>query len=252
MFSSCKKEEANQSENTDLVTKPFKSYYLKSNISTDMLVRQASMYSGKPLEETLEDLVIKKSISINAKETILKLFKNKNAESFKKEAKERMRIRAENNVKRNSFQLYASVYSRENNKDITLSDQQATEIFDYMMLDLVNTRGISWGCAGAIAGVGLSIASLFVGGPVTVAAAAIWGAGHIVSVLSLTACASSKMAHHLQETIEKTDEETFVKDFINNQELPIQNPQEPDTDLPIENDPYYIPKPNNPPLQPLR
>lgn len=73
-------------------------------------------------------------------------------------------------------------------RDDLNNDEKQTAMLYTIMLDDMVGRGISWGCAGAIAGVGISIAGLFIGGPVTVAAAALWGAGHVLSVLSLTAC----------------------------------------------------------------
>lgn len=169
-----------------------------------VLQKNAEYYNNNSIENILDDLVKNRIISNIAKNKILKNIHNKSQQDFKEEVLQRIKERS------SSFPTYSTSSEETNHpEEGLLDDELAVEVFDNMTLMLLS-RGISWGCAGAIAGVGLSIAGGIVGGPVTIAAAAIWGAGHIVSVLSLTACVGSQASEKLEEDILNNTEEEFI------------------------------------------
>ncbi|MBB2953820.1 hypothetical protein [Sphingobacterium sp. JUb56] len=197
-FSSCSnKDSISEIENRDLLTNEHV-----------FLQERANVYPGKSVDFILNDLVDNKIISNNAKSQILKNI-NSSEEEFKKEAIERINNR--NSLdKNNEINISLKSKSITNPHDPILSDDRAIAIYDNMVL-MLSARGISWGCIGAIAGAGLSIAGGIIGGPATVAAAAIWGIGHILSVVSLQACAKHEAVIQLDRDIRTLTEGEFIE-----------------------------------------
>lgn len=161
--------------------------------SKDSTITNVINYQEKSAEYILEDLAKRSIISTDVKDKLMSSISGKTAEEFKKEALARM-------AKYSSLRTadyYPPITPGPGTGPIIITDPIFSQmVFDHMTIDLMS-RGISWGCAGAIAGIGLSIAGGLIGGPVTVAAAAIWGASHVLAVMSLTACApSEKLVMH--------------------------------------------------------
>ncbi|MDR6783891.1 hypothetical protein ABIE26_002720 [Pedobacter africanus] len=200
VFYACKKN--TEVENSEpLSLNNYKSTHLKKGVTEadvqSTLKKSALLYGNKALEDILSDLVKKNKITEKGKASILASVQGKTQDQFVKGALQRI-----SNLKNTlPLQIKKLSYSNSNPlstttqpgpfqelNDVGFSAFEQQVMFDYIMLELTN-QGISWGCAAAIAGVGLSIAGLFIGGPVTIAAAALWGASHVLTVMSLTACA---------------------------------------------------------------
>lgn len=206
LFFACKKNTEVESNETFSLDN-YKSNYLKQGLTEttvrNELKKNALLYSNKALEDILDDLVSKNKITSVAKSNILASVQGKTQAQFTKGALQRIsNLRSQLTFQPKKLSSKNSLSSTQPGpfeplNDAGFSAYQQQVMFDYIVLELTS-KGISWACAGAIAGYGLSIAALFVGGPVTVAAAALWGASHIVGALSLVACIPAQK-HYVEE-----------------------------------------------------
>lgn len=155
----------------------------------------AKEFKGLSAEEVLFKLKEEKKISENLYQRLVVSSKPENRDSIYSKVLKRI---STNSVSNSSTAITLSM-DRNPRPPSDFEDEILAQAYEYSMLEL-ELMGMSWGCAGAIAGVGLSIAGLFVGGGVlTVAAAAIWGASHVVSVMSLTACAPAEKSNFVEK-----------------------------------------------------
>lgn len=215
-FYSCTKDSTRYESGSETFT-DYNSNFLKNEIQLSdfksQMQENLSLYQKKSLKDILTDLVDKNILSNESKENITESIEGKSLSEFREQALIRAMSRSSNRYKQLNIKMSnGDLDVPDTPAEPVLSDEIAEEVFDYMILDL-SSRGISWGCAGAIAGYGLSIAGAFIGGPVTIAAAAIWGASHIVAVVSLTACARDEKA--VLEEIALEPEDGFISDFEN-------------------------------------
>ncbi|SMC66858.1 hypothetical protein [Pedobacter africanus] len=227
VFYACKKN-TEVENNEPLSLNNYKSTHLKKGVTEadvqSTLKKSALLYGNKALEDILSDLVSKNKITEKGKASILASVQGKTQDQFVKGALQRISSLKHGlplQIKKFSYSnsnplsntIQPGPFEELNDAGFSAFEQQM--MFDYIILELTN-QGISWSCAIAIAGVGLTIAALFVGGPATVAAAALWGASHVVAVISLKDCAPQHKNYVEDIKNQFATEQDFIDYFQNN------------------------------------